>query len=690
MKIEIKNCNNIDQAAVTIEQNCLNIKYAQNGTGKSTIAHALAAFVNNDEEAKAKLLPFKYKNMPLAHAPSVTGIDNIKSVKIFDEDYVNRFVFTPAELFPNAFNVFVKTETYDKHMANINAYLAKIRTLFAENKRINDLLRKLESFIGGFGRSAKELSKVCPIAKGIAKGNPVANIPKGLECFAIYIRSQRQNDWIKWHSEGDDLATLQKDSCPYCAQSLAEVSERVDLVSKKYDANSVKHLVSMVGIFKELASDGLAATSAEFVNAVTANAEGIKEEDAKHLMEIKKQVDVLVGKLRGLQSVNFYSMKDDPKRIAERLNQLRLDVAQFPELQSEKVDVIVKEVNASIDFALTSVEKLEEEVVAQQNSIAEEVREYNGHINAFMELAGYPYRVEISDLGDGRCQTRLCHIDLPNLEVENAKEHLSYGEKNAFALSLFVYDAISSRPDLVVLDDPISSFDGNKKFALLKMMFWDKGWKTLSGQTVLMLTHDFCPVIDIKRTFAKDFPGTPYAWYTWCANGIVQEKEIKKNDVQSALKINARNAGDKQKDVLLRIVYYRKWLELKGEMGGTAYDVASNLEHLRQTPQCYTGNGYVDMPKDGIKKGEQEIGNRINGFDYAKEQKRAMNKVTLKTLYQSATSNFDKILAFRYVTVLYAQQKKQEPDLESIVQKIYERTVSYRERLYLPVGSARV
>ena len=45
-----------------------------------------------------------------------------------------------------------------------------------------------------------------------------------------------------------------------------------------------------------------------------------------------------------------------------------------------------------------------------------------------------------------------------------ANEHLSYGEKNAFALVLFMYSVLKDNPDLIVLDDPISSFDGNKKF----------------------------------------------------------------------------------------------------------------------------------------------------------------------------------------------------------------------------------
>ena len=46
MNIEIKNCNNIDSAIITIDENKLNIKFAPNGTGKSTIAKALIYHFN--------------------------------------------------------------------------------------------------------------------------------------------------------------------------------------------------------------------------------------------------------------------------------------------------------------------------------------------------------------------------------------------------------------------------------------------------------------------------------------------------------------------------------------------------------------------------------------------------------------------------------------------------------------------
>ena len=57
MNISITNCNNIAHGTVAISENRLNIKYAINGTGKSTIAKAIEYAANHDENGLKKLTP---------------------------------------------------------------------------------------------------------------------------------------------------------------------------------------------------------------------------------------------------------------------------------------------------------------------------------------------------------------------------------------------------------------------------------------------------------------------------------------------------------------------------------------------------------------------------------------------------------------------------------------------------------
>jgi len=82
MNIEIKNCNNIDSGKIQINKNRLNIKYAMNGIGKSTIAKAIELHIKGDD-AINELMPFKYIETNTEDVkPSVKGLDGITSVMI--------------------------------------------------------------------------------------------------------------------------------------------------------------------------------------------------------------------------------------------------------------------------------------------------------------------------------------------------------------------------------------------------------------------------------------------------------------------------------------------------------------------------------------------------------------------------------------------------------------------------------
>ncbi|EKO3698104.1 AAA family ATPase, partial [Vibrio metschnikovii] len=104
MRIDIANCNNIDIASLEIEKGKLNIKFAPNGTGKSTIAKALIS--NNDEDKLSELMPFKLRtDNPDELKPQVTVTEELNTVMCFNENYVSQFTFQSDELLSNSFDI---------------------------------------------------------------------------------------------------------------------------------------------------------------------------------------------------------------------------------------------------------------------------------------------------------------------------------------------------------------------------------------------------------------------------------------------------------------------------------------------------------------------------------------------------------------------------------------------------------
>lgn len=89
-------------------------------------------------------------------------------------------------------------------------------------------------------------------------------------------------------------------------------------------------------------------------------------------------------------------------------------------------------------------------------------------------MAGYNYQVNLEEDNEGNYKLKLKHNDFVEDHITNVKLHLSYGERNTFALVLFMFEVTMNNPDLIILDDPISSLDNNKKYAIIVMLFREK------------------------------------------------------------------------------------------------------------------------------------------------------------------------------------------------------------------------
>ncbi|HGC3683904.1 TPA: AAA family ATPase, partial [Escherichia coli] len=88
MDIEIRHCNNIVRAHITLTADKLNIKFAPNGTGKSTLSRAISCAARDDIQGLQALMPFRLRGEnPDSTGPIVIGADGIGDVMCFNEEY---------------------------------------------------------------------------------------------------------------------------------------------------------------------------------------------------------------------------------------------------------------------------------------------------------------------------------------------------------------------------------------------------------------------------------------------------------------------------------------------------------------------------------------------------------------------------------------------------------------------------
>ena len=251
---------------------------------------------------------------------------------------------------------------------------------------------------------------------------------------------------------------------------------------------------------------------------------------------------------------------------------------------------------------------------------------------------------------------------IEKIQVSDIEKHLSWGEKNAFALVLFMYYALSKNPNLIILDDPISSFDGNKKYAIINRLFSNKGdyEDSFYNKTVLMLTHDFEPIIDFginhKPTKENNM------WYLKNNNGIIKEQKINvPSDVLSTIKFYYNESINEDNNIISRICFLRKYLEhisTKKNSEENAYNILSSIIHGDNLRKKIDDEQYEDLSVDEIKSGEEWIKQFIKTFDSNKILTDNINNKYILDSYKTETNNYIKIQLFRVYLELSDNRNK--------------------------------
>jgi energy-coupling factor transporter ATP-binding protein EcfA2 len=655
--IKIENCNSIEKAEITISKGALNIKYGPNGLGKSTLARAIASSVSKDGSLH-NLKPFKYRALADQHEPSVYGAEDIGSILVFDDSYVSKFVFQRDEVLKNSFDIFIKTDAFLAAMQEIEGLFAGIKSAFNGNDDLNNAISDLNEVRDAFGvTKVGALSKASKGYKAFGSGNKIENIPAPLKPFEDFIKSEHPASWIGWQAKGNAFLDL-SDNCPYCSSSLQEPEKKntARLVAKEYDSKAVEHLNALQAIINRLGKY-FEQSCRESLEKITKSKVELLPEETNFLSALRGDVETLIMKLEGLRSISFFALRDADK-IEDEIAKLKIDLGFLAKLNSVETKSVVEPINAKLHELTEKVGELKGKINRHKRQIERSIDENQVSINGFLKSAGYKYNVVIKPEAESY-KMKLVHQDFDE-HLEAAAQHLSYGEKNAFALVLFMHQVLSTKPGLAILDDPVSSFDKTKKFAILNELF--RGKASLRDTTVLMLTHDIEPAIDVIRSVKRLFQHPkPTAYFLVSRAGVVSETEIKESDIQTFAQICAANVRDLT-DEVIKCIYLRRHFEILDDLGWE-YNYLANLLHVRAVPVRKTESGCVDMSADEIASAEAGIKKWIPDFDYAAVLAIINDKSEMKRRFEGATFGYDKLQLFRIYKEVHHSQDGEDDDI---------------------------
>jgi energy-coupling factor transporter ATP-binding protein EcfA2 len=661
ISIQISHCNNLESADITLIKSALNMKYGPNGIGKSTIARALTLRAEGGDALKS-LTPFKYREGAGHPQPTVTGADDIQSVLTFDDQYVSQFVFQRDEVLRNSFEIFINTEEYRAGIEEIEQLFAALQETFVEQAEFNDAVHAFTHLCDVFGvTKAGALSKSTKGYKAMAAGGKLRNIPEPLKRYAGFLQSDDPAGWVAWQAKGKGFLEL-SDNCPFCSTESVDKATAL-LVSEEYETATVKNM-SLLRAAVDTVGHYFEPSYLEQLNNMLTSITEPTPEQLQFLATLRGEVDVFLDRLRTLRGLAFHTLRDEDK-VDEYLSGLKVNLALLRSLNSDATRSVVTLINEKLDVVAEQVSVVKQRIGQQRARVIKLIEANQKQVNSFLVSAGYRYQVRIVP-DDDTYRMLIEHQDLPG-HLDSAANHLSYGERNAFALVLFMYQVRHDKPDLVVLDDPVSSFDQTKKFAILHELF--RGKHSIRDQTTLMLTHDLEPAIDIVRISTSRLfaAASPVAHFLTSRNGTITEKPILKSDIKTFGEVCDANIAAAADDVI-KVIYLRRKLEILGISDSTS-DVLSSLLHLRAIPDRPTGSGERE-PLEGaeVAAASVKITDELPGFDYDRLVGELRDLETLKAKFAATDVGYEKVQIFRMMLEL------DEPEEDDMFKKFVNET----------------
>lgn len=650
--IEIKNCNCIKEANIKIEEGTLNIKYGSNGTGKSTISKAIFLKTHGNDSALQSLQPYGADE---TEKPEVNGV-TFNKVRVFDESYVNSYLFKEKSFLENSFRVFLKSEECEKLAGDIAELLSELQGIFQQNEAIQNIRAFLPKYAEAVKYSDGEISKkggVGEFLKGNGAGFDKYDELKGYKSF--YDRDMISvTKWAKWRNDG--IKQMHGGKCPFCADKLKEEIDKENKVISKVFKNSALSTANAVleylheAVAKNYINQDAISALQEYINSI-----GKEDSLVSELQSLGTETEYLYKKIEKIclfrpMNVTHEQLED----IDNNLNEMYIDKRQINKFYStEFICEMVDEVENKINNLKANTGKLRGLFVQHEKKMEALISKRKDDINQFFLLAGFPYKFEILPDGENKAISYLVPSDTEDIKVSDPDTHLSWGEKNAFSLVMFMFEAVSEKADLIVLDDPITSFDKDKKFAVIRRLF-DNQKESFRDKTVLMVTHDMQPLIDyVHNDFFKRLGlTTPVkAKYLLNENGTINEYEILGDDLLNTVELTKSITNDVNRSMAVRIVNLRKYIELTkpGFTGSDIYEVLSNIIHGRKNATLSDGKTVLD---EAVKvSGMAEIQSYLGRLSYND----ILEAVSSEKLFDALDSadNYEKVVTARLLFERY-------------------------------------
>lgn len=656
MNIIIKNCNCINEANISIIRKKINIKFAPNGTGKTSIAYAL--HYHDKPDILKEFIPYGDNSIP-----EIIGM-KYKKVRVFDESYINNYLFSDNSVLNSttkSYQVFVKNDTLEEQKKIIQKKLSKL----VEELRTTQELTKLNSFLESSGYKILEnkfLGGLNEILKGFGEGFENYHI---LDSYKVlYQDKSLLAKWANWRIDG--IKFNNKNICPYCTKRINQksISEENECIKNVFKKSALEKANEIISFLSNGVSNGFINHNASLTLQKYFGVNSETEELKNLLIGLSNECKYIQDKIKVIYQ--YFNFEIDLTNLSSSKDSLAL--LKFDEhctnvfFNTKKIKHLYTKCNREIDKLLDDLMTFEKNYKQLNGQIKARISNNKKEINKILNAAGFNYYIDLKNQKNTATLLQLRPLKFISDDTKNIdkiQKHLSYGEKIAFALTMFLFEVNSDKADLIILDDPISSFDENKKYSFLRQLFNEEK-NSFTNKTVLLLTHDVQPIIDLIKLDSFGMQKKINASYLVKDLGVIHEQSIQSKDLTNIVITTEMLAKNINIHPIIRVVNLRKHIEFMGIRKNNktwyAYNILSRLIHNKDTI-CYK-NG-KSLTTYQIKVGTNFIKKYIKDFTYEDILRAFSEKELLSIVKDIKSSNhYLKTLAFR----LWCEQHRDDHD----------------------------
>lgn len=486
------------------------------------------------------------------------------------------------------------------------------------------------------------------------------------EQYLLGLVQKAKGEELRQTAEDFEDSTL--NICPKCYQPLSDdykknliasihkvLSEEVKNHQKQLDKMLIPEVEMDILAFQELDHYHSCINGIKNVNEIILNNNRLinsKKEDPftpikEEVKSLEEALATLTTALHNLDSDRnaYNNTVSDTKPIKEALTKINNEIAYF-----DVIDLFKK-----LDKMTAEKEKADKEYEESQNNFDDKKRkleELNARRNSI--------NIAIDVINDGLKYIFFSDTRM-KIQVENGTyklicngqsvrpKDISVGERNIIGLCYFFTDILQKKNRdtaysdeyLLVIDDPVSSFDLENKIGILSFLKYQLGLFLLGNinTRALILTHDLLTAIDfekileeLKNEYKKKFNGQKEFKY---APYELVEKDTKlfvnsRNEYTELMKLVYKYANGEASDqdayignIIRQVLEAFSTFEFKQSIEGVSTDdsILSVMEH-EEDRKYYKNLMYRIVLNGGSHRYDQTRGMHVDFFSVISEQEK--------------------------------------------------------------------